>query len=213
MRAAGLILAGGLGSRLGGAAPKPLVAIAETTPFEVAVERLTRRCAPILVSANEPEPYERFGLPILADLRLGHLGPLAALEAACQALASRRDRITHLVCLPGDTPFLPRDVAPRLIEGAGSMVRVAAFGDRLHPTVSLWPVGALLEVGAELDRPDTRRSFMGLLKRLGFETLTFGENAAAPGGDPFFNVNTPQDLALARHHAAAAADPLGKAAG
>lgn len=210
MGVAGLVLAGGRGTRLGGSVPKPLVDIAGTTPFAIAVERLSRACDKILVSANEPAAYRGFGLTVLPDLREGRLGPLAALEAAHHALSQTARPPTHLVCLPGDTPFLPNDVASRLIEGAGSLVRIAAFEDRTHPTVAIWPLAALGRVAGELDRADSNRSLMGLLRRLSFETLAFERDEAAPDGDPFFNVNTQDDLAKARRHRLSA-DRLGKA--
>ena len=200
MRPAGLLLAGGAGSRMGASAPKPLIEIGGATIARRVLARLAPHCDPVLVSANDREAFGTLGYTVLPDRLTSRLGPLAGLDAAFVYLRANASGVTHLVCLPGDTPFLPADIVPRLVAGAGSLVRVAAFEGRLHPTVTLWPLAALVGLGAELKRADGVRSLHAVLDRIGFEAVPFEPSAAAPGGDPFFNVNTPGDLSTARKH-------------
>lgn len=202
MKPAGLVLAGGRGSRLGAAVAKPLVDLGGTTPLRVALDRLLAHCDPVAISANDRDAFEGFGHAVLSDTRPERLGPLAGIEAA--ALALRASGASHLLTLPGDTPFLPLTVVPGLAARCPSRVRVASFRGRLHPTVALWPLAALGFLSAELDRPDASRSVMAVLERIGFEPVAFEAEPGAPGGDPFFNVNTPQDLETACRHLASA---------
>ncbi|MFD2237288.1 molybdenum cofactor guanylyltransferase [Aureimonas populi] len=198
MRPAAVILAGGAGSRMGAPVPKPLLDLAGRPILAHVIERLRPFCAPLLLSANEPAPFAGLGLPILPDLRAGRAGPLAGLEAAAAFLSARRDTATHLLCLAGDTPFLPANLVARLCEGAGDRPRIALCLGRRHPTASLWPRATLAALGPYLDEPGAKGSFFQFLTKSGHEEVVFPPSRTAPEGDPFFNVNTPDDLAKAR---------------
>lgn len=201
MKPAGLLLAGGAGSRMGAPVAKPLLPIAGRSIAAHVLDRLTPFCEPVLVSANEAKAFAALGHLVLGDRRRERLGPLAGLEAAYVFLSARAEAPEEIVTLPGDTPFLPADIAPRLTAGDRNRIRVASFGGRLHPTVGAWPLRALASLSGHLDRPDGERSVRAFLQRTGYDPVPFDPDPAAPGGDPFFNVNTPADLARARAHA------------
>jgi molybdopterin-guanine dinucleotide biosynthesis protein A len=90
--------------------------------------------------------------------------------------------------VPGDTPFLPEDLVARL----GAAPAWAATAGAVHPLVAVWPVdmrGALAAWLAD-GRSLRVRDFGGAI---GMRTVEF-----ADAGDPFLNINTPDDLARAR---------------
>ena len=196
MRPAGLILAGGRGSRMGGAVPKPLRLLCGRAMLAHVVDRLAGSCAPLWINAPAGAGYEPFGLDLVADRRADFRGPLAGVEAGLTRLADEPAPATHLLTLPGDTPFLPVDIVRRMTEAAGGRPVVARFAGRLQPTVSLWPLAILPDLTAWLDaeRPLAMRAF---LDAVGHDAVDIPPNDNAPRGDPFFNVNTPDDLALA----------------
>ena len=193
---AGLILAGGRGSRMAAEVPKPLLRLGERTLLEHVLARLTVSIGPVLLSAND-EAFAELGLPVLRDRIEGFAGPLAGLDSAAAFLAERHPSVTHLLMLPGDTPFLPLDLVARMREACGEKARVARHAGALQPTVTLWPTAALGALESFLAEAQ-KHSIRGFLEVTGFEPVDFGADAHAPGGDPFFNVNTPADLALAR---------------
>ena len=193
---AGLILAGGRGSRMAADVPKPLLRLGERTLLEHVLARLTASIVPVLLSAND-EAFAEFGLPVLRDRIEGFAGPLAGLDSAAAFLAAQHSSVTHLLMLPGDTPFLPLDLVARMLEACGEKARVARHAGALQPTVTLWPTAALGGLPTFLAEAQ-KHSIRGFLEVVGFEPVDFGVDAHAPGGDPFFNVNTPADLALAR---------------
>ncbi|WP_185985104.1 molybdenum cofactor guanylyltransferase [Aureimonas mangrovi] len=195
---AAVLLAGGRGSRMGGAIPKPLIDLAGRTLAERTLDAVRAHCAPILVSAADTVAFASLSLPLVDDLREGRLGPLAGLEAAARWLAVNAPDTAYLVSIPGDTPFLPADLVPRLAADAGETVRVARSATGTHPTVALWPVCQLGRLGPYLDRPGVSLSVRAFLEDCGWEAISFEPDPRAPGGDPFFNVNTPGDLAAAR---------------
>ncbi|MCQ8781270.1 molybdenum cofactor guanylyltransferase MobA [Mangrovibrevibacter kandeliae] len=193
---AAVILAGGRGSRMGGPLPKPLVPLAGQPLIARVLARLGPSLRPVLISANEPQLYAGFGHPVLADTVEGFAGPLAGLDAAAAWLAARAPGVEAVLTLPADTPFLPADLVPELCAGPPGRVCVASFEGHLQPTIAVWPLAKLRGLRALL-RQAGNRSIRTLLERTGFETVTFPPDPAAPGGDPFFNVNTPEELEVA----------------
>jgi molybdopterin-guanine dinucleotide biosynthesis protein A len=99
-----------------------------------------------------------------------------------------------VLTVPADTPFLPLDLAERLAaarEAAGATVACAASRGRIHAVVALWPVTLASVLEAALGE-GTRR-IDRWAEAQGLAVAEF----AAEGADPFFNVNTPEDLAAA----------------
>jgi molybdopterin-guanine dinucleotide biosynthesis protein A len=89
-----------------------------------------------------------------------------------------------------DTPFLPQDLVVRL--RAAGLPAVARGADgRLHPTFALWPVTLRDRLRAALARGEHR--VMAFARAEGAALAAFPDTIP----DPFFNVNTPDDLARA----------------
>lgn len=193
----GLVLAGGLGRRMGGA-DKPLLRLGGRTLLERVVERLAPQCPDgLALSANgDPSRFAPFPGPVLPDGVPGHPGPLAGILAGLDFFASRSSSEDgHVLSVPGDAPFLPPDLAARLVAArgeAGAAIALAASGGREHYTVALWPVSLRADLRRALAERDERR--------VGAFIARHGAAVAAwPTGpvDPFLNVNTPEDLAAA----------------
>ncbi|GGD86747.1 molybdenum cofactor guanylyltransferase [Aureimonas endophytica] len=197
MRVAAVILAGGRGSRLSADRPKPLVELRGRPLVAHVLDRLALPFAPILISAADPAAFAGLDLPIVSDRVPDFQGPLAGLDAAAAFLRREEPGATHLLSLPGDTPFLPPDIAARLGAAGGEGPRLASFAGRLQPVAALWPLPALDELADHLSTASDR-SLLGFAHRFGFEDIPFAPSAEAPRGDPFFNVNTPEELAEAR---------------
>jgi molybdopterin-guanine dinucleotide biosynthesis protein A len=188
---AAIILAGGRGRRMGGAA-KALVPLGGRSLLDHVLRRLESQASSIAISANDPAVTARW--PLLADRHDDRRGPLAGLLAG-MGWALTQHRIRRIVSLPVDCPFLPYDLVARLqarAEETGAEVVVAASGGVEHPTVALWdlalaePLRAVVEVGADLS---VRRFYQ--TRRVAICAFD------GPGLDPFFNINTPADLARA----------------
>lgn len=195
---AGLVLAGGRGSRMRASLPKPLLRLGDRVLAEHAAASLASLDT-ILVSANDLQAYEALGLPLVPDRRSGFAGPLAGLEAAAFWLRTHRRPVTHVLSVPGDTPFLPHDLLARLLAGDRTLPSVASFAGRLQPTVALWPMAALDRLGPFLDGLPNA-SIRAFLAETGSLAVEFEPSETAPDGDPFFNVNTPEDLDRAVAH-------------
>ncbi len=193
----GVILAGGLATRMGGG-DKCLIEVGGCSLLARVIERLGPQTDALILNANgDPARFAAFGLPVVADTVPDHAGPLAGVLAGMEAAARRGARA--IVTAAGDTPFFPADLVARLQEAAraqGTPLACAASPDaqgRLwdHPTFGLWPT-ALAD--------DLRAALQGGLRKIVRWTDGHGcaRAAFAPGPpDPFFNVNTPEDRAEA----------------
>jgi molybdenum cofactor guanylyltransferase len=191
----GVVLAGGLARRMGGG-DKPLREIAGQTILARVVARLEPQCEGLLLSANgDPLRFASLGLPVIADDVKDHPGPLAGILAGLDWAAAHRPNAQWTLTAPGDCPFLPRDLVARLRQAVsveGAELAVAASQGRSHPVIGLWRValrGALREALVV----EGLRKVESWTARFGVATVAW----PAEPVDPFFNVNTGEDLVKA----------------
>jgi molybdenum cofactor guanylyltransferase len=190
----GVILAGGLARRMGGG-DKPMRAIDGRTLLDCVISRLRPQCDDLLLNANgDPTRFAMFGLPVVADSFSDYPGPLAGVLAALDWAASQRPSTRWVASVPGDCPFLPRDLTARLHSArrlARADLAAAESGGQRHPVIGLWRVDL---------REDLRDALHSGVRKIA--AWTEGHSVALASWsvepvDPFFNVNTADDLAEA----------------
>ena len=190
----GLILDGGLARRMGGA-DKGLVALAGRPMLAHVIGRLRPQCAELAISANgDPARFARFGLPVFADDPPDFSGPLAGVLAGLDFCA-RAPGMAHLATVPADAPFAPKDFVARLHEArraSGAVIAVAASGGRVHHVAAVWPVALAAELRRAL-ADESLRKVESFAERFSVAVVDWPCEPA----DPFFNVNTSEDLARA----------------
>lgn len=194
----GVILAGGLARRMGGG-DKGLLRLGGQPLLRHVIDRLEPQVADMALNANgDAARFRGYGLHVLADSIDGFVGPLAGVLAGLDWAAEKG--ADSIVTAAADTPFFPLDLVPQLIlagEGMQTPLVLAATPDAergrvRHPTFGLWPVAL---------RDDLRTALNGGLRKVVMWTDQHnGREALFPvqGFDPFFNVNTPEDLTQAQ---------------
>ena len=196
----GVVLAGGLAQRMGGG-DKPLHEIGGHTILARVIVRLEPQCESVVLSANgDPLRFAAFGLPVIADGVKQHPGPLAGILAGLDWAAAHRPNAQWVLSAPGDCPFLPRDLVARLrqaVSTQGAELAVAASQGRSHPVIGLWKV-ALRDALREALVVEGLRKVRGWTGRYRVATVAWPAHPV----DPFFNVNTVEDLAEAERLAA-----------
>lgn len=193
---AGVILAGGLSRRMGGG-DKGLLALGGRTVLGHVVSRLSPQVPALAVNTNgDPARFPDFGLPVVADTIAGFAGPLAGVLAGLE-WASANTECRAIVTAAGDTPFFPADLVERLdLAVAESRPAVACCAGRRHPVFALWPLGLRDDLAGCLAGGERRVS--AFLERHGFVEVEFPTaRFGAREIDPFFNINTKDDLAEA----------------
>jgi molybdopterin-guanine dinucleotide biosynthesis protein A len=181
-----VVLAGGEGKRIGGG--KPLKTFRGERLIDRAV-RLARSWSDSVAIAIRDR--SQVG-PVSAELILDEdvPGPLGGLISGMK-FASAEGR-SFVLIIPADMPFLPAGLLDRLRQAIGDKgCALAESGGQLHPVCGLWQSNA---VGPVLDYAASgRRSLKGLAAAIGFVAVEWPTEPV----DPFFNINTSEDLAEA----------------
>lgn len=191
----GVVLAGGLSRRMGGD-DKVLLTFEGLTLLEHVARRLGPQCDGVILNANrDPVRFAAMPYPVVPDSIEGHLGPLAGVLTALEWSATHRPDIEWVVSAPGDTPFIPPDMVQRLHHArreSGQSLACASSGSQVHFTVGLWPVSLRHDLRRALLEKDMRRA--GDWARLhGYAEASWPVDPV----DPFFNINTPDDMKAA----------------
>lgn len=184
----GLVLAGGMGRRMGGV-DKGLVPL-DGRPMVVHVlERLSPQVGALVINANQNlDRYAKFGYPVVPDEVGGFAGPLAGLHAGMTHAAT-----PYVATAPCDSPFLPADLVARL---AAAMARESAQLAVVHTFAQPHPVFALVERSvlphlASFLREGGRK-IDAWYATLRVVAVPFDDEEAA-----FSNINTADELAAA----------------
>lgn len=189
----GVILAGGQARRMGGG-DKGLLLLGDRPLLSHVVDRLAPQVTGLALNANGPAArFEGFGLPVIPDTVEGFAGPLAGILAAMDWAAGLG--ADFVVTAAADTPFLPRDLVARLWNAARGMDVPLVLaetegpdGRHLHPTFGIWPVALCDELRQAL--AEGARKVRLWADRNGARFALFPAHPV----DPFFNINTPEDL-------------------
>jgi molybdopterin-guanine dinucleotide biosynthesis protein A len=166
------------------------------TILERAIARLGPQCDGLILNANgDPGRFASTGLPVVPDDVPGFAGPLAGILAALDWAAANRPGTEWVVSAAADSPFLPRDLVHRLHAAraaAGTPLAAAESGGQAHPVNGLWPVRLRDDLRRALVVEDVRK----------IDRWTARHGVALAGWatepiDPFFNANSPDDIAEA----------------
>ena len=198
MSLAVVILAGGRATRMGGG-DKPLKVLRGVPILSHVLARVARHGRGLVLNANgDASRFAPFGLPVVADAEGDFPGPLAGILAGLD-WAAARGMAGDVLSVPGDCPFIPHDLGERLEEArqaAGVSLACAGSGGWKHPVIGLWPVSLREELRAAMAAGE--RKIDRFTARFGCATAEWPVEPF----DPFFNVNTPDELSEAERLAA-----------
>lgn len=185
-RITGVVLAGGLGRRMGNA-DKGLQSMQGRPLAAWVAERLAPQVDELLINANRNEvEYAKLGYPVIHDELPGFAGPLAGLHTALAHAGS-----ALVATVPCDSPFLPADLVARLavaLKKTGATIAIARAGGRTHPVFCLCQKIALPALEQAILREELR--FERWVRAQRYVEVDFDDMA-----DAFININTREDLA------------------
>jgi molybdopterin-guanine dinucleotide biosynthesis protein A len=186
MKILGAIIAGGTSSRMG--QEKALLDIDGVPLIERVASRLRFQVDGLVINANgDPNRFIALG-PIVAD-ELKDIGtPLAGIHAVLRY--AQADGFKAVVTVPSDTPFLPLDLVQRLAEGGSHKgAAIAMTNGQSHFLTGIWTVALLPALELRMKNDNLRR-VQDFATAAEAERVVWSDHPH----DPFFNINTPEDL-------------------
>ena len=198
----GIVLAGGLSRRMGGG-DKGLLMLGDTSIIERVIDKILPQVGSLAININgDSSRFPDYKLPIIPDSIKGYLGPLSGILAGMEWAFKNGNR--YIATVAADTPFLPDDLIKRLhamVKSKNLNIGIAASrilsGDDvfIHPTFGIWEV-ALKDDLRDALANDTRK-IMFWAKKFKLDYYYFDTSDKL--SDPFFNINTPDDLEEAKY--------------
>ncbi len=192
----GVLLAGGRAQRMGGG-DKGLLELGGRPLLAHVIDRLRPQVDRLVLNANgDPARFAGFGLPVIADSVPDFAGPLAGVLAGLEWAAMTLPEAHYIVTAPADGPFLPRDLVHHLatvLIAEDAELAVAASAGQQYPVVGLWPVRLREELRQALTVEGVHK-VDAWTARYRQVIATFATDPI----DPFFNANTPEQLAEAQ---------------
>ena len=197
----GIILAGGLSRRMGGG-DKGLLMLGKTSIIERVIDKVSPQVGSLAININgDSSRFPDYKLPIIPDSIKGYLGPLSGILAGMEWAFKNGNR--YIATVAADTPFLPDDFIKRLhamVKSKNLNIGIAASRVLstddvfMHPTFGIWEVGLKDDLRNALAN-DTRK-IMFWAKKFKLDYYYFDTSDKL--SDPFFNINTPDDLEKAK---------------
>ncbi len=188
----GVLLAGGLGRRMGGG-DKFLRQLAGRPLLAHVIERARPQVAGLMINANgDPARLAPYALPVASDVVEGFAGPLAGVLTGLEWIRVHAPGCAWVASFATDTPFFPADLVARLLESVraeDAEIGCAASGERTHPVFGLWPVALAPALRRALTE-ERMRKIDAWTARYRVAISRFPSEIY----DPFFNVNEAADL-------------------
>jgi molybdenum cofactor guanylyltransferase len=192
MRVVAVIVAGGKSRRMG--REKAFIELCGAPILSRILSVIAPQVDDVVINANgDPSRFHEFRRHVIADIDSDPATPLAGLHAALRHGAG--NRFDAVLTVTSDAPFLPPDLVTRL-EAAAGRGAVASSDGQIHYMTGLWPVHLLATLEAAMSN--------GVMRAQDWVRLAGAAQVEWPAEpfDPFFNINTPEDLAEAERIAA-----------
>ena len=190
----GVLLAGGQARRMGGG-DKCLQSLGGETLLARAIVRARPQVDSLILNAHgDPARFADFGVPVVPDVIDGFAGPLAGILTAMEWAYEHAPDHETVASFPTDAPFFPEDLVETMLEArrqAGAVLACAASLGRTHPVFGIWPVALRHDLRDAIAQGE--RKIDRWTEQYPIVTVEF----SGVGVDPFFNANTPKDLAEA----------------
>ena len=196
-----VILSGGQSTRMY-RNDKAFLSISNQTLLEIVVDRLKRQTQEVAINTNSNSPrYAQHSLPILKDQIGGFLGPLAGIFTAMKWANDLGYKKVATVAV--DTPLFPKNLLKELYkkmeENNSDIVFAASLKNHkerkhLHPVFGLWKTYLHDDLRKELERGVRKVTLWSAKHKT--SSVCFANDLI----DPFFNINTPEDIKLFKEY-------------
>jgi len=191
----GAILAGGQSKRMG--KDKLFLEFNNKKLIEHTIDKVQKYLKKVIIITNQDnEFFFKNNLTTVKDCIEGQLGPLIGILTAMKWAKENLSRCSWIATFPCDTPFFPESIIESFIEESEkkeSLILCASSHGRKHNIFGLWSLDLYDKLKDDLKNKKVRKvqdwTEKNKIKNLEF---TFKDY------DPFFNINTEEDLEFAK---------------
>ena len=188
----GVLLAGGQALRMGGG-DKGSILLGGRPMMEHIIERAQTQVTTMIINANgDVRRFQNYGLEVISDVIEGFAGPLAGVLTGMEWAEINAPKVEWVATFPSDAPYFPLDLVNRLTAAVvnGDAELACAYSNGWsHPVFGIWPVYLADHLRHAMVNEKVRKiddwTARYKLVEVEFPTEPF---------DPFFNVNTPENL-------------------
>jgi len=191
----GAILAGGQSKRMG--KDKLFLELNNKKLIEHTIDKVKKYLKKIIIITNQDnEFFSKNNLTTVKDCIEGQLGPLVGILTAMKWAKENLSKCSWIATFPCDTPFFPESIIKSFIEESKkkeSLILCASSHGRKHNIFGLWSLDLYDKLENDLINKKIRKvqdwTEKNKIKNLEFKFIDY---------DPFFNINTEEDLAFAK---------------
>jgi len=191
----GSILAGGKSKRMG--EDKLFLNLNNKALIEHTIDKVKKYLNEFIVITNQENKFfEKRNLKTVKDCISGQLGPLVGILTAMKWARENSSKYSWIASFPCDTPFFPESIILKFIEESKkkeSLILSATSHGRKHNIFGLWSLDLYDKLYNDLVNNKVRK-VQDWTKTNNIKNLEFNFNDY----DPFFNINTVEDLKFAR---------------
>ena len=186
----GVILAGGKSNRFG--EDKSKVKLNDKTLLEHTFNKIKSKFDKIVIVSNSKSQNNYITITDCID---GQLGPLVGVLSAMKWIKKNNYSYKWIATFPCDTPFFDISLVDKFVEASkknDSMLYFAKSGEKRHNIFGLWSLKLLENLETDIIK-NNHRKVEKWANKIGVKTIDILYKEI----DPFFNINTKEDLAEA----------------
>jgi len=183
----GVILAGGKSKRFG--QDKSEVKLGDKTLIEHTLHKIISKFSKIIIVSNSKILKD---YTIIKDCIDGQLGPLVAVLSAMKWIKKNNFSYNWIATFPCDTPFFNISIIDEFIKVSklnNSLLYFVKSKEKRHNIFGLWSL-QLIEILEKDIIENNYRKVEKWANKVGVKTI----NVSYDNLDPFFNINTKEDL-------------------
>ena len=191
----GVVLAGGKSQRFG--EDKCQVKLGDKLLIDYILSEIVDEFKEVLLISNNKIKYNHSNkISLVEDTKKG-LGPLGGILTAMKWIRQNNKSYKLISTFPSDTPFFKKQILNNFIEEIKSYEGKLFFinsNDTRHNIFGLWSIDLLERFEKDLDNGERKVEMWA--NKIGVKSI----NMKFENKDPFFNINTKEDLTKAEEY-------------
>ena len=191
----GVVLAGGKSQRFG--EDKCQVKLGDKLLIDYILSEIIDEFKEVLLISNNKIKYNNSNkISLVEDLKRG-LGPLGGILTAMKWIKENNRSYKWISTFPSDTPFFKKKILNNFLEEIKDYEGKLFFinsNDTRHNIFGLWSIDLLDRLEKDLDNGERKVEMWA--NKIGVKSI----NMKFENKDPFFNINTKEDLIKAEEY-------------